>query len=77
MLTIQKIMESVAKREFENSKGHLYDYDIFDSLYTGICEIQNISYNPVFKNFDMVLKDIDTYNTMCIERCHVRLKRRA
>lgn len=77
MCNWQKVMQQVAIDELERSKGKLYEYNIIDGLCIGICEIQHISYNPLFKTFDMVLKDINTYNVMYIDRCNVKLKRRA
>lgn len=77
MYNERMVMQQVAKREMENNKDVLYDYDIIEGLYTGICKILHISYNPAFKSFDLVLKDINTNNTMCISRCSVNLKRRA
>lgn len=77
MYNERTVMQLVAEREMKNNKDVLYYYDIIEGLYTGICKIIHISYNPLFKSFDLVLEDIDTNNTMCISRCCINLKRRA
>lgn len=77
MYNERMVMQQVAEREMRNNKDVLYDYNIIKGLYTGICKILHISYNPTFRSFDLVLKDINTNNIMCISRCSVNLKRRA
>lgn len=75
--TISQIMEKVANLEFANTIGKLYEYNIFDSLYSGICEVLSITYNSHFKSFDFVIRDIDTFSVYMIDRCNIHLKRKA
>ena len=44
MYNERMIMQQVAKREMENNKNVLYDYNIIEGVYTGICKILHISY---------------------------------
>lgn len=76
MGNLRMIMQQIAEIEMNINKDSLYDYSIIDGLYTGICKILHITYNPAFKSFDLVLEDINTYNVMCISRCNIYLKRR-
>lgn len=69
-----KFMQDLAVQIKNNASNKVFKYDIFDGRYTGICTILEVTYDSLFKEFDLVIEDLDTGSKYIIDRCHVYLK---
>ena len=69
-----RFMQHLAVQIKNNTSNKTYKYDIFDGMYSGICIILEVTYNSLFEEFNLVIKDINTGSHYIIDRCHIYLK---